>query len=105
MSLIDSTVRVRRGGSFLTVPANAVDRYMEKGYDVVDKAGNVLKTSTPNDVNALKLAYEQHVSEIKALKEQVRKLEKQLAEVNTEVKVPNKEPEITAPVKKTKKSK
>lgn len=78
MSLIDKTVEVRRGGSYLTIPTDAVDRYLAKGYDVVDADGNVLKESVPHDVNALRAAYEQHVAKIKELEKTVLGLKHQL---------------------------
>jgi len=68
------TVTVRRGGSYLTIPRLAVDRYIAKGYDVVDEAGNVIEASIPNDINILKRAYEEHIAEIKRLKEEIAKL-------------------------------
>jgi hypothetical protein len=71
------TVTVRRGGSYLTIPALAVERYMAKGYDVVDNAGNIVQSGTPNDINILKRAYEQHVEEIKKLKEEIAQLKAQ----------------------------
>lgn len=78
MSLIDKTVVVRRGGSYLTIPVDAVDRYLAKGYDVVDSAGNVLKESVPHDVNALRIAYEKHVAKIKELESTILDLKRQL---------------------------
>jgi len=83
MSLVDKTVRVRRGGSYLTIPSSAVDRYMAKGYDVVDNMRNVLKESIPNDINLLKAAYDKHVAEIRELKKINAELERQLADAST----------------------
>ena len=105
------TVTVRRGGSYLTIPVLAIERYKAKGYDVVDQQGNVLDASIPNDVNVLKRAYEQHIAEIKSLKEEIAKLKavpkaepvKQSKLFGTEVEEP---PVEVIPEKKTtKKSK
>jgi hypothetical protein len=97
MSLVDNTVMVKRGGSYLTIPANSVERYMAKGYDVVDDSGNVVRESIPNDVATLKIAYKKHLDEIKTLKERIAELEKSNVETTTEE---------TKPVRKTvKKSK
>lgn len=71
---MSETVTVRRGGSYLTISPNAVDRYIAKGYDVVDDSGNILQAGTPNDVNTLKRAYEAHIAEIKRLKEEIESL-------------------------------
>ena len=75
MSLVDETVRIRKGGSYLTISATSIDRYLAKGYDVVDEKGNVLKASIPNDINTLRVAYSQHVAEIKELKQRIKELE------------------------------
>lgn len=105
------TVTVKRGGSYLRIPALAVERYMAKGYDVVDEAGNVLQGNIPNDINVLKNAYKEHVEEIKKLKEEIAQLKakpkaepvKQSKLFGTEVEEP---PVEVIPEKKTtKKSK
>lgn len=98
MSLVDNTVRVRRGGSFLTIPRDSINQYLAKGYDVVDSKGNVLQESVPNDPSALRMAYEKHIAEIKTLKERIAELESQLAK---KAEAPKKEPE---PVVETKTS-
>ena len=109
------TVTVRRGGSYLTIPALAVERYMAKGYDVVDNSGNVVQSGTPNDINILKRAYEQHVEEIKELRKEIAELKSQLKAESvkqsklfgTEIEDPKieKEPvEKKAASKRTKKS-
>ena len=74
---MSETVTVRRGGSYLTIPVLAIDRYIAKGYDVVDNSGNIVQSGTPNDVNILKRAYEEHVAEIKKLKEEIAQLKSQ----------------------------
>lgn len=80
------TVTVRRGGSYLTIPALAVDRYVAKGYDVVDDNGGVLRASTPNDVNVLKSAFEKHVAEIAQLKKENEALKKEITELKSQPK-------------------
>lgn len=96
----NDTITVRRGGSYLTVPAVTADTYLAKGYDIVDEAGNVLQASVPNDLNVLKIAYKQHIAEIKALKARIAELESQsVAEPEEKVE------EIEKPVKSTRKTK
>ncbi len=89
MSLLDTTITVRRGGSYLTVPANAADKYLAKGFDIVDEAGNVIKESVPNDVNSLKAAYNKHIAKIKELEDTIKALKAQL-EVAEPVAAPAK---------------
>ena len=98
MSLVDTTVTVRRGGSYLTIPRLAVERYLAKGYDVVDENDNVLQASTPNDVNTLKRAYEAHIAKIKALEERIKQLESEKSD--KEVSEPEK-PVSEKPARKT----
>jgi TolA-binding protein len=81
--MTDKVVTVKRGGSYLTVPAEAVERYLAKGYDVVDSQDNLIKASVPNDVNALKMAYEHHVAKIKELESQVDSLKAQIKELQS----------------------
>ena len=85
---MNDTVTVRRGGSYLTIPAGAIDRYKAKGYDVVDDNGNVLDASIPNDINILKKAYEQHTAEIARLKEEIARLKEKPVPAKTVVVEP-----------------
>jgi len=78
------TVEVRCGGKYLDIPADAVDRYVAKGYDVVDKSGKVIVKSIPNDYGALRAEY------IKAL-DKIKKLESEIAELKAPKKAPAKQ--------------
>ena len=77
---MSETVRVKRGGSYLTIPANAVDRYMAKGYDVVNANGDVVQASIPSDFNTLRNAYVKHLAEIAQLKAEIAELKAQKTE-------------------------
>lgn len=69
------TVTVKRGGSFLTIPVLAVDRYVAKGYAVVDEHGEVVQSGIPNDVAALKKLCKAQEAEIAQLKARIAELE------------------------------
>ena len=71
---LNGTVRMRRGGSYLHVPQDSVERYISKGYDVVDEDGNVIRGGNPNDVHSLKTAYDKALERIKELEEEVAQL-------------------------------
>lgn len=73
------TVNVQRGNKFLRIPADAVDRYIAKGYDVVDDNDRVIVKSIPNDVNTLKAEYSKQLELIKKLEAENAELKKQLA--------------------------
>ena len=68
---MSETVEVRRDGSYLTIPAEAVDRYIARGFDVVDENDNVVIKSLPNDIGALKSICIKQEAEINSLKEQL----------------------------------
>lgn len=75
------TVTVKRRNVYLDVPADAVDKYLAKGYDVVDSLGNVIKEHVPNDPSALKLAYDKHVAKIEELEAEIVKLRAEVAKL------------------------
>lgn len=70
----DNFVTVQRANVILTVSEQQVDYYLSQGYNVIDEHGNVIKASMPKDLGTLQKAYADHVAEIEALKEEIRKL-------------------------------
>lgn len=91
------TVEVRRGNEYLTIPEDAVDRYIAKGYDVLDAVGNVVVESIPFDTVALRAAFTKHTTEIAALKSQIATLKAELAACKSK---PQAEPvKVEEPVK------
>ena len=81
------TLTVRRGGSFLTIPELAVERYLAKGYKVVDANGNPIQTEDADEVEALKQKCDVYVTEINKLKAEVSELKAKLEEYSAPVKV------------------
>lgn len=94
------TVTVKRRNVYLDVPVDAVDKYMSKGYDVVDSLGNVIKEHVPNDPNSLKFAYDKHVAEIADLKKQIAELKAENAKLKATTSKSVVETEATAEVEK-----
>ena len=90
MSLVDSTVQVRRANVYLRIPQDEVSRYVAKGYDVVDNKGNVLKASVPNDLGTLQKAFVDKANEIKELKAKISQLKEELSEVKKQQSQPAK---------------
>ena len=83
-------VYAQSGNRVKKIDEDEIQRYVEQGYKVIDAKGTVLNDAVPNDIQELKLAYRQHVDEIKSLKSEVERLKKQL--VNLEDKdAPKKE--------------
>lgn len=93
MSLIDkedNLVEVRRGNVFLKITKSEIERYIAKGFDLVDANGNVLKASVPTNIGTLQKAYTDHLEEIKKLKAEIESLKAQISA-----------PAKSAPAKKT----
>ena len=81
MGLIDKTVFVRRANVLLEVSQESLEKYLNDGYDLVDKSGKLIREGAPNDEFALKRAYDRQKSEIEKLKAEVENLEKALEAV------------------------
>lgn len=91
MSLVDvATTTVKRGNVFLSVPTSLVDRYLAKGYDVVNERGDVVQESEPNDITSLKLAYEKHIARIKELEAENAELKRQIKSAEAKPETPAK---------------
>ena len=72
---------VQRANVLLTVPDTEVDKYIAKGYSVLDASGNVIKQHVPTELIQLQKAYSDHVEQIKQLTSEIARLKSQLAEV------------------------
>lgn len=65
---------LHKGNRYVEVPEHSVSYYMNKGYEVVDKDGNVLQASIPVDKNALQKLVKDLRAENEALKAEIEKL-------------------------------
>lgn len=81
MGLVDDKVFVRRANVLLEVSQETLEKYLNDGYDLVDKSGKLIREGAPNDDFALKRAYDRQKSEIEKLKAEVENLEKALEAV------------------------
>ena len=70
--------QVQRGNVFLTVPEADVDKYMSKGFSLVDESGRVIKQCVPTEIGQLQKAYSEHVETIKQRDEEIAKLRAEL---------------------------
>ena len=115
-------VEVCRGNVYLDIFEEEIDKYMEKGFSVVDsKTGKIIKQSYPTDIKELQKAYTEHVETINKLNLEIAdlksKLQKATAEGKTSAAPKGEKPEdngwddweeaeeIDEPKKKSKKSK
>lgn len=69
------STRVRKGNKILSIPEDAIDRYMGMGFSVIDETGAVVNKATPVDTNTLKMEYTRMVEEIASFKEKVKELQ------------------------------
>lgn len=74
-------VNVRRANVFLTIPEDAINKYMSQGYSLVDERGNIIKESIPNDLVQLQKAYTEHTEIIKQKDSEIADLRAQLKEL------------------------
>ena len=112
----NNLVHVRHGNVFLDISPESVEKYMAKGFDIVDERGNVIKECIPSDVNSLRAAYDKHVAQIAELEKQIKELGqiiidlKKTSAPKAVVKAEKEQTEVDdipveKPAKKTKKTK
>lgn len=66
--------RVERGNVVLNVDDDAVQHYLNLGYNLTDNYGNVLQRSIPTNIGELQAAYITHTTRIAELEDMVAKL-------------------------------
>ena len=67
-------VKVKRANVILTIEEDQIDKYIEKGYSVLDQNGNVVKAGAPKDVGALQALLQEKDVEIANLKKEIERL-------------------------------
>lgn len=72
--------QVQRGNVFLEIPDEDINKYMAKGFSVVDARGNIIKQCMPTELTQLQRAYTEHEEIIKQLNSEIALLKIQLAE-------------------------
>lgn len=80
--------RVERGNVVLNVDDDAVQHYLNLGYNLTDNYGNVLKRSIPTSLGELQAAYVEHTTKIAELEDAVAKLTAKNAELEAMYKAP-----------------
>lgn len=74
---------VQRGNVFLTIDDADINKYMAKGFSVVDKNGKVIKQSVPTELGQLQKAYSEHVELIKQKDTEIASLKAELQALKT----------------------
>ena len=71
-------VDVQRGNVFLTIDEEEIEKYMAKGFSVVDAQGRVIRESVPTDLRQLQKAYSEHLAIIKQKDSEIASLKSEL---------------------------
>ena len=75
--------RIRRANVLLDVKDDEVGYYLGLGYDLLDEAGNVVKSSIPNDLATLQKHFVDSAKTISALESEIADLKVQLAKAKS----------------------
>lgn len=69
---------VQRANVVLKVRDEEVDKYLARGFSLLNENGEVIRSATPNDLATFKEAYIRQSKEIEDLKEQIEELKAEL---------------------------
>ena len=72
-------IYAEKGNRVKQIREDEVDKYANQGYMIKDGTGTVIKETVPTDLNTLRLAYVQHLDEIKSLKAEISNLKEELS--------------------------
>lgn len=77
---------VQRANVILTVTDNELDYYVSKGFNVIDKDGNIIKRATLNDVPSLKEAMIRLTAENDKLKADIEQYSQQFEDMENHIR-------------------
>lgn len=77
---------VKRGNVFLTIRDDEIEKYMAKGFSVVDKNGKVIRESVPTELGQLQKAYSENTETIKKLTAENAQLKAELSKIKAGAK-------------------
>ena len=77
---------VRKANVVLNIKDDAVNRYLNMGYDLIDDNGNTIKNCNPNDLISYKKAYNDCVLKIEKMNKEITDLSKKLKKAEKELK-------------------
>ena len=91
-------VEVCRGNVYLDITEEEVDKYMAKGFSIVDaKTGKIIKQSIPTSLEELQKAYTEHTKQIENLKLENSQLKFKLQALTAEGDKPSAAPKGEKP--------
>lgn len=76
---------VRRANVVLKVRDEEVDKYLARGFSLLNENGEVIRSATPNDLATFKEAYIRQSKEIEELNSQIEELNSQIEELKAEL--------------------
>jgi len=78
-------VSVQRANVVLRIKESEAERYLAKGYNILDENGNVAKHALPGTFGELQVAYAEHIRQIEELQAQVDQLTAEVAAKQEEI--------------------
>ena len=78
------TIQVRRANMVLTIKKSEAERYLAKGFNILDEHGHVIKNAMPTAVGELQVAYANHVKQIDELTAEIKTLREEYAKLSSE---------------------
>ena len=74
---------VQRGNVFLTVSEEQVEKYLSKGYSLVDEFGRVIRQSVPTELGELQKAFSEHTALLKQKDAEIASLKAEIQELKS----------------------
>lgn len=103
---MSNMITVRRANVLLDVSEDQKDEYLAKGFDVIDKNGNVVAEATvTNDVSTLHKKLAEAQEKIKILEEENKRLNEELDSLAEEDSQDSEQEGLVDPPKKSSKKK
>lgn len=82
--------QVRRANVILTIKDDQVDRFIQKGYDLLDDVGNVVRSHETNDPEELQKRLKEAEQVIQKLELEIKQLKEKKAEPVSKKSAPKK---------------
>ena len=84
--------QVQRSNVLLTVPDEDIEKYVAKGFNVIDDYGRIIKQSVPTSLSELQKAFSEHVNTIKQLNAKIAQHEKTINDLNARIALLQEKP-------------
>ena len=87
-------IKVRRDNVVLSIDEFQKERYLNRGFSVIDANGEVVEKTTPRTLAALKSTCGEQAKQIEEMTATIKKLKAEIASLKKETSKPKKKPEL-----------